>query len=607
MAEYEIAGVRCCSRCQAIYRADFERCPIDGAPIRLVDRDPLIGTVVAKHYLVEELIGEGGMGRVYRAHHTRLHHKHFALKIMVGDLAATLAMRMRFAQEADSASRLAHPNLVSVVDYGKTEEGLLFLVMDLIEGRTLAQAIAEQAPFAPRRAVAIARQVCHGLAHAHDCSLVHRDFKPENVMIRGDAEEERAVIMDFGLAISRDTDAEEAEDSPARLTSVGIALGTPIYAAPEQTHGLPVDHRADLFALGVTLYEMLAGRTPFDGTGIEVIRQNAGGTIPAIATRGGVAVAPALEAVVRRLMARSPGDRYESARDVIAALDAIDDGMTATATTPELIATPSAETPATRPMRRHRRWWIAASGLAMAAVVLPVIGTLRGDATTVATVAPPASSPVEPPSVRDTAEDAPAQIADAPVLATPPVAASTSPPRPVGRRPPPRRPPAPDRPTVTSPPPEAPAVEVVATPPSEPEPAENDQPLPLPAAPVPPPAPVPRPLTTRARAEFRSLEVRGSLSDAVIRRALERVEPRLRGCFAKEATASHQSNATTVRLTFVVDDTRQASSVRAVSSSWPALAACVGEVARELRTNTAPDVGSVPVSVDVAFTPEGPA
>ena len=579
--------VRSCTTCRAIYRAEFERCPIDGEPLALLDHDPLIGTIVAKHYLVDALLGEGGMGRVYRAHHVLLQHKGFALKVMVGDLAATLEMRMRFAQEADSSSRLAHPNVVSVVDYGKTDEGLLFLVMDLVEGRTLARLIEDEAPLAPARAIELARQVCHGLAHAHDRGLVHRDFKPENVMVRSDSAGERAVIMDFGLAISRDA----GDDSPARLTSVGIALGTPTYAAPEQTHGLSVDHRADLFALGVTLYELLAGRVPFDGSGIDVIRQNAAGVVPAIAERSGVAVVPALEAIVRRLMARQPADRYGSAREVIAALDVVEELLTAGTTTPDPVTTPVDVTIAAPKRVRGRRWIPSIVVLAVAGAIVAGVVSVAGPSPLGVTLAPPAAATVGPLVVRDTSHDAPPPPAEPPTprIAKPlSVARTHTPVEPVSIAP-----------VQTAVVPDVPVVkEVVATVPPPPEP---------PARIEAPPAPPPRPLSMRARAELRSLEVRGSLSTAVIRRALERIEPQLRGCFAAQAAASRRSIATTVHLTFIVDDTRKASAVQAASSTWPALASCVGEVVHELRTNTAPDVGSVPVSVDIAFTPEEPA
>ena len=204
------------------------------------------------------------MGRVYSAHHTRLQRRQFAIKVLLGDLAATMSMRIRFAQEADAASRLDHPNVVPVVDFGKTATGLMFLAMELVTGPTLAQLIATDAPLPVEHVIGLTRQLCLGLAHAHARGLVHRDFKPDNVVVVSGTGLEVPRILDFGLAITRD-------EPSARLTTAGIALGTPSYASPEQTHHEPVDERADLFALGVTMFEMLSGKLPFDGNAMEMI------------------------------------------------------------------------------------------------------------------------------------------------------------------------------------------------------------------------------------------------------------------------------------------------------------------------------------------------
>ena len=623
-----------------------------------VDSDPLIGSVVAKHYLVDALLGEGGMGRVYRAHHTLLQHRQLALKIMIGDLAATLAMRLRFGQEADSASRLAHPNLVSVFDYGKTEEGLLFLAMDLIEGKTLAQVIAEEAPLGPRRAIGLARQVCHGLAHAHDRGLVHRDFKPENVMITQDPQGERAVITDFGIAISRDAD----EEAPARLTSAGIALGTPIYAAPEQTHGRPVDQRADLFALGVTLYEMLSGRVPFDGSGIEVIHKNAFTSPPAIELRSGVRLGPALELLVRKLMERAPEDRFASAVEVIEALDEAERVLLApSGERPIAVVTPAATAP--MPSVPRRRFVALALGVGALAIIgtamavrtqttqIPTgTGTAQPPPQVVATVPQPNARTTPPPAISIKVLP-PASAMPPPATALPAPPPATALPAPPPDRPSTARAPAPERrDTITSAKPRPLKVAIVVETadggtsvvvppvvvPAEPSgpvdhPTQAPAPAPIPApaatstsasasasastptltpALTPTPAAVPavaQPLVTRARASLSGLGVRGSLSSAVVRRALERVDVNLRRCFATEAVTARRSSATTVHVTFVVDDTRQATNVRASAATWPALAACVGGAIGELRTQNAPDVGTVSVSVDIAFVPEEPS
>ncbi|HEY4183143.1 MAG TPA: serine/threonine-protein kinase [Kofleriaceae bacterium] len=307
-------SIRWCSSCLAIYRSDFTRCPVDGEKLATGDTDPLIGTTLGTHYVIDAFLGEGAMARVYRAHHALLTNKQFAVKVMLGDLAATLEMRLRFAAEADAASQLDHPNVVSVVDFGRSEGGLMYLVMELIAGHTLHDVIVAAGALPPRRALALARQICQGLAHAHERGLVHRDLKPENILVAG--KPELARIADFGLAIPSD------DERSTRLTAVGLAMGTPIYAAPEQTHNEPVDSRADLFAFGVTLFEMLSGKPPFSGGIIDVIRQNASDVMPPLIGRNGTPTPPAIETIVRKLMRRDPKDRYQDANEVMAALEA---------------------------------------------------------------------------------------------------------------------------------------------------------------------------------------------------------------------------------------------------------------------------------------------
>ena len=308
--------------CLAAFRAAYSRCPRDGSPLTASRSDPLIGTTLADRYVVEALVGEGAMGLVYRAHHARLSRR-FALKMMFGDVAAEPAMRMRFAQEADAASRLSHPNVVSVVDFGRTEHGLLYLAMDYAEGETLASVIRREGPLDAARVVALTRQMCRGLEHAHHAGLVHRDFKPANVMVAPtDEGGESARILDFGLAIS-----EREGDRVARLTEHGLVVGTPIYIAPEQARDRPVDHRADLFALGVVMYEMLAGRTPFEGTGPEIAKANVTERPPALSVRNPqVTVAPELAAIVFRLLEKRPESRFQCADDVVLALDQLGRG-----------------------------------------------------------------------------------------------------------------------------------------------------------------------------------------------------------------------------------------------------------------------------------------
>lgn len=278
----------------------------------------MLGSTVAGKYDVEALVGEGSMGRVYRARHAYLSRR-FALKVLYADLTADPTMRMRFAQEAEAASRLHHPQVISVVDFGRTATGLLYMAMDYAEGPSLAEVVEQRGPLGDTRTLGILQQLAEGLAHAHDQGLVHRDLKPDNVVLARQGEGETALILDFGLAISVD----EQQPSP-RLTARGLVIGTPAYMAPEQIRQQPVDHRADLFALGMLTYVMLAGAPPFDGNSIATAASIASQPIPRVSERNpAVQVSPALENLLLRLLEKHPGDRPGSAAEVLDALAAV--------------------------------------------------------------------------------------------------------------------------------------------------------------------------------------------------------------------------------------------------------------------------------------------
>lgn len=304
-------AIRHCGSCAAVYRTDFERCPNDGGALVVSLRDPLIGSTIADTYVIEALIAEGAMGRVYRAHHRRLANQRYAIKVLLGDLAVSSTMRTRFQYEADNASRLDHPNVVNVIDYGKTPLGLHYLAMDLVEGVTLSSLI-QRGPMAAERVIRIAHQLCEGLEHAHGRGVIHRDFKPDNILIAGEPGREIARIADFGLAMST--------TKQTRLTTSGVAC-TPAYAAPEQLRGGPIDHRVDLYGLGATVFEMLSGGyLPFEGDLDTTIAAKLTRDAPSILTRA-PNVPPGLVTLVHRLLAQFPEDRPRSARAVIRALE----------------------------------------------------------------------------------------------------------------------------------------------------------------------------------------------------------------------------------------------------------------------------------------------
>jgi serine/threonine-protein kinase len=358
------SALRCCATCGASYRAAFARCPNDGGVVATVARDPLIGATL-EPYAIDGVLGEGAMGRVYRARHARLAARQYAIKVLWGDLAIAPEARIRFAREAQSASLLDHPNVVGVVDFGRSRKGLLYLAMELVEGPTLA-AVIDAGPLDPGRAIRIARGLAAGLGHAHDRGLIHRDLKPANVILVDGPAGEIARIADFGIAIS-------AAGGDARLTATGFTVGTPAYVAPEQlANGATYDHRADLYALGVTLFEMVAGVLPFTGTSLEQIVDKSTRDAPRIADRAPeVRVPAALEAVIARLLVRRPDHRYGSAREVIEALDACLAELEAPPA-PEAVPAPAPVTETARLPRVRRRRVRVLAPAALAAIVVVV-------------------------------------------------------------------------------------------------------------------------------------------------------------------------------------------------------------------------------------------
>jgi serine/threonine-protein kinase len=270
-----------------------------------------VGQVLAARYRIGERVGAGGMGTVFRAEHVKIGRK-LAVKVLHPAMLESEKYRRRFAREAELAGRMRHPNVVGVLDAGITPEGLHYLVMEYAEGRTLAELIHE-GPMEGPRVLGLAKQLCDGLQHAHDQGLVHRDFKPDNVIVERDRHgDETPRILDFGVAIAL-TDFTSGERE--RLTTKGMVLGTPHYMAPEHATGKPIDHRIDLFALGVMCFEMLTGVMPFRGTGVEIARAYLGRPIPPMQQRAPyVEVDPLLEAFTRALLAKSPDARPASAR-----------------------------------------------------------------------------------------------------------------------------------------------------------------------------------------------------------------------------------------------------------------------------------------------------
>jgi tRNA A-37 threonylcarbamoyl transferase component Bud32 len=289
----------------------------------------LIGQTLASRYKIESRIGEGAMGAVYRAKHVKVG-RVFAVKVLHPRLLEEHKTLQRFEREAELAGRLRHPNVIGVVDVGETPDGLRYMVMEFAAGPDLATLLSD-APYTPPRIIHLVRQLLEGLYHAHEAGLIHRDFKPENVIIEKDTHgNEVPRIVDFGIAILRE--GGDSPESPGRLTTNGLVLGTPHYMAPEQAVADPIDHRIDLFALGIMIYEMLCGKLPFDGTGAEVARANLLLDPPRISKRvPHLDVDVLLEAFARKLMAKKRENRPATAKAARELLDLIERDRTAAA------------------------------------------------------------------------------------------------------------------------------------------------------------------------------------------------------------------------------------------------------------------------------------
>ena len=232
-------------------------------PIKTVDS--LIGIKVdSGRYEIVKLIGEGGMGRVFQARQVSMN-RMVALKLLRAQLSTDPLLLARFQQEAQGVSKLRHPNTITMFDYGKTEDGYLFISMELLGGRSLASILSGERNLPVRRVLHIMEQVASAVAEAHAFGIVHRDLKPENIQIDRVANDpDFAKVLDFGIAKMVHGEAEGEERSKT-ITMAGAVFGTPHYMSPEQVHGLRVDPRTDVYSLGIILYELLAGRPPFDG------------------------------------------------------------------------------------------------------------------------------------------------------------------------------------------------------------------------------------------------------------------------------------------------------------------------------------------------------
>lgn len=298
-----------CPKCGSTYTREQERCGLDGDVLVESNVDPLVGRTIDR-YTIRDLLGAGGMASVYRASHAFLE-QDFAIKVLHGQFAADKTIARRFVREGKALARIKHPNVVSVADFGTTAEGLLFMVMEFVDGRTLSRALREDGPFPPARTAHVVREIAQGLGAAHKRGFVHRDLKPGNVILHTEAGHESPKILDFGLV-----GILESEEPQTQLTLHGQFFGTPSYMSPEQASGGTVDERSDLYSLGVMMYVMLTGSPPFDGE----IRELAYKHISEEPPRPPLPYA-GLTSLVMELLEKSPEDRPKSTAEVVRRVD----------------------------------------------------------------------------------------------------------------------------------------------------------------------------------------------------------------------------------------------------------------------------------------------
>ena len=284
--------------------------------------DPRIGTLLADRYRIDALIGEGGMGKVYSAEHV-LMRKRLAVKVLRRELTSVPEVVARFEREAMAAGNIEHPNVAAATDFGKLPDGAVFLVLEFVSGHSLRDEIA-RGSFEVERALHITRQIASALSAAHLQGIVHRDLKPENVMlVEKGGDPDFVKVLDFGIAKVPIGEVEGAAIGGSPITKAGMVFGTPEYMAPEQALGQNVDGRADLYALGVILFEMLAGVRPFTSqSSVGILGQQLSKLPPTFAERApGAAVPPATELIARRLLARESAERFQTAVELARAID----------------------------------------------------------------------------------------------------------------------------------------------------------------------------------------------------------------------------------------------------------------------------------------------
>lgn len=304
--------MKTCPKCGVEYPDATTLCPADGVALE-TDPDSLVGTTLAGKYRIDARLNEGGMGTVYRGCHV-LMDKTVAIKVLRPSLAADEKIVARFSREARAASRISHPNALSVTDFGEDESGHVFLVMEFLSGKTLKQTIRDDGPLSLARVVDITRQIGDALNAAHSQGVVHRDLKSDNIMLVDTMTGDHAKVLDFGIAKINEPDGTV----DTSLTAPNLVIGTPQYMSPEQcSQDAEIDARSDIYSLGVILFEMLVGHVPFSGDSPTIVMmKHLQEPVPSVLEERSDLPA-SVARVVARAMAKVRDNRYQTVAELV--------------------------------------------------------------------------------------------------------------------------------------------------------------------------------------------------------------------------------------------------------------------------------------------------
>jgi serine/threonine protein kinase len=308
-AEIKRTNDKVCLECNRQFTGIVAACPHDGTLLVSVVQDPLLGTTLAGNYEIQEVIGTGGMGVVYKARHA-LMDRIVAIKMLQAQLISDSMSVKRFQQESQSASRINHPHVITVYDFGISPSGQPFIVMDYLQGISLADIIKQDGQIGVERSIKILSQACDALDHAHKMGVIHRDVKPTNfVLINYDDEKDFVKVVDFGVAKLMN----ETPDGQ-RLTQAGEVCGSPVYMSPEQCTGGELDQRSDIYSMGIVIYETLTGKLPILGkTMVDTMSKHISEMPPTFTqARPDLYIPERLEQVVFKALAKDPNDRHQS-------------------------------------------------------------------------------------------------------------------------------------------------------------------------------------------------------------------------------------------------------------------------------------------------------